>query len=219
MQNTTIKVWDLPTRLFHWSLVMLVAAAWASAEFEKLALHMLIGQGILALLIFRVLWGFVGSETARFSHFLQGKSAIFGYMKTLGTRGGTPHIGHNPLGALSVLAMLAFLLVQVATGLFSSAEILDEGPLAHLVGYETSRAIAGIHEGNFSIVLTLIGLHIAAIAFYLRWKRQNLVRPMIVGYVDVNESDFIKEPHQAAMKKAFLCATLAVITSFAIGVL
>ena len=172
-----VSIWDLPTRLFHWALAGLVGFSWWTAETHRDDLHIWSGMAVLTLLIFRILWGFVGASTARFRNFVRGPRAVFGYL-----RGEWRGIGHNPLGAISVIALLGLLIVQVGLGLISSDEDgLVEGPLALLVSARTSDWAADLHEDLFNVLLVLIGLHIAAILFYrLRGKR--LIGPMVTGH-------------------------------------
>jgi cytochrome b len=171
-----VPIWDLPTRLFHWVLAGLVAFSWWTAETHRDDLHIWSGLAILTLLIFRILWGFVGSSTARFTNFVRGPRAVFGYL-----RGEWKGIGHNPLGAISVVALLGLLIVQVSLGLISSDEDgLVEGPLAPLVSYATSDWAVDLHEDLFNVLLVFIGVHIAAILFY-RLRGKGLVGPMVTG--------------------------------------
>ena len=172
-----IAVWDLPTRLFHWTLVALIAFSWWSAEEHHADWHIWSGLAILTLLVFRLLWGLFGSSTARFRNFIRGPRAVFGYL-----RGEWQGIGHSPLGALSVVALLGFTAIQVGLGLFSSDEDgLVSGPLAHFVSLDLSEEIADLHDDFFDVLLVLIGIHVAAVLFYLVAKRNNLIRPMITG--------------------------------------
>ena len=172
-------VWDLPTRLFHWLLVALVALSWWSGENEELDLHIWSGLGVLALILFRLFWGLFGSSTARFSRFVRGPSAVRAYLRDM--RGWTA-VGHSPLGALSVIALLLVLALQVATGLFQVDEDgLVEGPLAHLVSFRTAEAMYELHEMLFNVLLVLIGLHIAALLFYRLVLGKKLVGAMITG--------------------------------------
>lgn len=180
-------VWDLPTRLFHWSLVILLGISFYTGftgGFVEMDYHMYSGYAILALVLFRILWGFVGSEHSRFARFLRGRAGIAAYLRSLRS-GSEPHIGHNPLGALSVMAMLIALLVQVGTGLFANDDILLEGPLAHLVTYETSRQLTAIHETNRWIVVGLIALHLLAVTYYQVARKHNIIQPMITGWMTV----------------------------------
>lgn len=172
------RVWDLPIRLFHWLLVALIAFSWWSVENREMEWHRWSGLGVAGLLMFRLLWGLVGSSTARFTGFLPTP----GRLKAWAVGGERPSIGHNPLGALSVLAMLLALVLQVATGLFATdVDGLESGPLSFLISFETGRQQAERHELLFNIVLGLIALHLLAIMFYALVKRRNLVRPMLTG--------------------------------------
>jgi cytochrome b len=174
-----ITIWDLPLRIFHWSLVGLVSAAIISGEVGGNALewHVTIGLAILALLLFRVLWGFAGGTHAKFSNFVPGPQRILTYLKG---RGEKP-IGHNPIGALSVIAMLLVLLLQAVTGLFSNDDILTEGPLYALVSKDTSDFLTYIHSVNQYVMYILLALHAGAIIYYRLVKREDLVRPMLTG--------------------------------------
>ena len=173
-----VRIWDGPTRLFHWSLALLIAAAWWTGEEHLLTWHYRIGLAILCLLAFRLIWGFVGSSTARFAGFVRGPRAILAYLRGAGP----PAIGHNPLGALSVLALLAMTSAVVALGLFATDEDgLDPGPLSHFVSYDAAEAAQELHETGFDLLLVLIGLHVAAILYYALVRRDNLVGPMLSG--------------------------------------
>jgi cytochrome b len=178
----TVVVWDLPTRLFHWTLVALMIAQWLTAEESStMDWHVWGGYAVLALVLFRLIWGFVGSETARFSDFVRGPDAALEYVRAL-LRGETPHyLGHNPLGAWSIVAMLVLLLVQAGTGLFANDDILIEGPLYAWVSKDTSDWLTTIHKLNFNLLLLVIAVHLSAVLFYLLVKRENLIHPMLSG--------------------------------------
>lgn len=179
--TTPVAVWDLPIRLFHWLLVGLVAACWATGEFGKLDLHMTLGTAALALLLFRLAWGVAGSATARFAGFVKGPGAILAYLRQSRSGHPPPVLGHNPLGACSVLALLALLILQGVTGLFTNDDVLTEGPLVHLVSGKASALLSTLHRAGFKLLLALIGLHVAAVLFYLLVKKDNLIRPMVTG--------------------------------------
>ena len=174
-----IRVWDLPTRAFHWLLVLCVVAAFVTVKIGGNAMvwHGRIGLAVVGLLVFRIVWGFAGSTHARFSSFVRGPAAIRAYL-----RGDWHGEGHNPLGALSVLALLGVLLALVSTGLFANDDIAFEGPLYALVGKELSDRARGIHHLFEPLVLLLVFLHVAAIAFYVRVRKETLVMPMITGW-------------------------------------
>lgn len=176
-----IKVWDLPVRLFHWLLAALILAAWVTQYLNRMDLHMWIGEWILTLLLFRVAWGFVGSDTARFARFLRSPVAGLVHLARLRRREPDREIGHNAAGGWMVLVMLALLCVQAGTGLFSNDDSDTEGPLMHLVGKDQSDWLSHIHYLNFKAIEGVIVLHILAILAYAVLKRQNLLRPMVTG--------------------------------------
>lgn len=176
-----IKVWDGPTRLFHWSLVALIIGAWVTAENGWIDWHFRCGYAILALLLFRLAWGIVGSDTARFSRFVKSPVAALAHLTHLTKREPDTEIGHNAAGGLMVLGLLALLLLQVGLGLFSTDGIFTDGPLSHLVGPDLSEKITGWHVFNFNVILAAIALHILAILTYAVLKRHDLVRPMVTG--------------------------------------
>ncbi len=179
MQEHRIKVWDLPLRLFHWLLVISVALAFATGLQGGgwMVWHGRIGLWILALLVFRLTWGIIGSTYARFGQFVRGPAAIRAYLN-----GRWHGLGHNPLGAISVLAMLGLLSLQAGTGLFATDDIAFSGTLKSLVGHQTSLWLSGVHRQAIWVLGGLILLHIAATVFYLV-RGQNLIRPMVTGYV------------------------------------
>lgn len=179
--NTRIAVWDAPTRLFHWSVVILIFVSWLSADQGYMRVHLWSGLTLLALLLFRIAWGFVGATTARFSNFLHAPSAIFGYLKALMGGNKPLHAGHNPAGGLMVMLLLAVLLAQALTGLFGNDGLKFSGPLALLVSADMSDRLTQFHSIIFNIILVLIWFHLVAIGFYFLVKGENLVAPMVTG--------------------------------------
>lgn len=176
----SVRVWDLPVRLFHWSLVVLVPAMYITAENDEWGWHLRLGMVLLALLVFRVAWGFLGTDTARFSNFVKGPGKVLSYL-----RGGyehRSHKGHNPLGALAVLALLAVVAAQVGMGLFAGDPYDGAtGPLNALVGVMTADAITETHEWFVYVVFGVIAVHVLAVGFYGAFQQQNLIGPMIGG--------------------------------------
>lgn len=199
-------VWDLPTRLFHWTLVALIAFSWWSAEEENFDWHIWSGAAVLTLLLFRLMWGLVGSSTARFANFVRGPMAIRDYLRDM--KGWRP-IGHSPLGALSVVALLGAIAIQVGLGLFSiDKDGLYEGPLAYLVSGDTSEDIADLHEDFFNVLLALIGLHVVAILFYRFVLGKKLVAPMIRGSTELDPEAEPMRPGRWWL--ALLCLVVAI---------
>jgi len=206
-------VWDLPLRLTHWLLVCTVAGAWAThyAGTQWFEWHERLGYATLVLVAFRIAWGFVGTRHARFLNFLRGPGRVAQYLRN---RGRPEPAGHSPVGALSVVAMLALLLVQAATGLFANDEIANAGPFYGWVSQQASNRITGFHETNSNLLLALLGLHLVAIAWYSFVARKPLVRAMLTGRKDVPPGESI-EGSRMALAVTILVA-LAVALALAI---
>lgn len=181
-------VWDWPTRIFHWLLVLLLGFSWWSAENHQLEWHRWSGMAILTLVVFRLLWGLFGTSTARFGEFVKGPGAVWSYLRA---RSQLPvSIGHNPLGGWSVIVMLVLLVVQVTSGLFSvDVDGIESGPLSHLVDFDQGRTAAEIHEISFNLLLAVVVLHVFAIIFYLIVRRRNLIGPMVTGFQRTAEAN------------------------------
>jgi cytochrome b len=179
----SIQVWDLPTRVFHWLLVTLVTVSFVSAKIGGawMQYHVWSGSAVLGLLMFRLAWGFAGGRHARFSTFVRGPGAVLRYTQNLLRTEAPSHLGHNPLGGWSVLAMLLALFVQAVTGLFANDDIFTEGPLYPWVGKATSDWLTHIHLLNQGVILLLVGVHVLAVLFYLIMKHENLIQPMFTG--------------------------------------
>jgi len=172
-------VWDLPMRATHWALVVAVAGCWAThyAGIEWFGWHRRFGYTVLVLAMFRIVWGFIGTRHARFASFVRGPRALVAYLR----EGARATVGHSPLGALSVVALIALLLLQAATGLFANDEIMNMGPFYGWIAPELSNRITSVHRASSDWLLVMIGLHVAAVAFYVRVRRQPLLRAMVSG--------------------------------------
>ncbi len=176
-----MKIWDAPTRLFLWAVVLLAATSYVAAVQGWTQLHFLSGYVLLALLLFRIAWGFVGSETSRFRQFLRGPAEVLRQLRTFaGPRKPDTEIGHSAAGGWLVLALLGALLVQVGSGLFARSTD-GGGPLHTRLSPEAGAWAAGLHETSFNVVLGLTALHIALIVAYAVVKRHDLVRAMVTG--------------------------------------
>jgi cytochrome b len=180
----TRLVWDLPLRLFHWLLVLSLAASWATAKagFDWRPLHMRLGYFTIGLVLFRLVWGFIGPRHARFTSFLKGPVGVWRYAR--GMAAGTMLVetaGHNPLGALMVVLMLVLLAIQTATGLFTSDDIVYAGPYNGAVSENLAKQLGHIHHVNFNFILAAVALHILAIGFYTVAKKQRLIPAMFTG--------------------------------------
>lgn len=179
-----VRVWDFPTRAFHWALALAVLGSVVSAKIGGNAMewHQRFGYGVLALLAFRLAWGLVGGRWSRFASFLFSPAAVWRYLRGRPLPGERLDVGHSPLGALSVFALLAVLLVQVGTGLVSDDEIAFVGPLNRFVSSDLALAATGWHKSNGeTLLLVLVGLHVAAIAWYALVRKTRLLPPMWHG--------------------------------------
>lgn len=200
-------VWDLPTRLFHWTLAALIGFSWWSGEQERLDWHMWSGYAILTLLLFRLLWGLFGSSTARFASFVRGPAAVLAYLR--GSKDWRA-VGHTPLGALSVVALLILTFAQVATGLFNADDDgLAEGPLAPLVSFDVADIAHDAHELIFDALLVFIVLHVAAVIFYRLFVGKKLVGAMISGKAALDPDVEPMKPGKGWVAVLCLLAALA----------
>lgn len=188
MTPVRTKIWDPLLRGFHWLLATSVIVTWLLGKFgpTTMTLHFWLGYFIIALLVFRLIWGFIGPETARFSHFVRGPGAVLNYATGMFRREPSYFYGHNPMGALAVIALLTLLAAQATTGLFVDADdYINVGPLASSVSSATRKTMLTWHHTMATLILILVVLHIAIILFYRFWKREDLVRPMITGWKKV----------------------------------
>lgn len=213
----SVLVWDLPTRLFHWSIVILFAFSWWSGEQggSWMRFHFWSGYAILALVLFRIIWGLVGSHTARFADFLKGPRAGLHHLGELLKPGKTSDIGHNPLGGWMVALLLVLLLVQTVTGLFSEDRELNAGPLSLWVSQKTSHFLTEIHETVVNILLLLIAAHVAAVFAYLIFKRDNLIGAMLTGRKQLS----LAPGQEPKMASVYLALAVLVVCAAAVIVL
>ncbi len=181
MNRKRIRLWDLPTRLFHWLLAAAVIAAIVSGQLggNLMAWHGRIGLLIIGLLVFRLVWGVLGSTYARFAQFFPTPGRLGSYL-----RGEWRGEGHNPLGALSVFALLGLLTAQAVSGLFTNDDITFTGPLFDLVDKAASNRLTGLHHLLSKLLIGLVCLHVAVIVFYSHFRKQSLLKPMITGWKD-----------------------------------
>jgi cytochrome b len=174
-------VWDAPIRLFHWLIVVLVTAAYVTWRLNWMTWHGWIGEGILALLLFRLCWGFLGGETARFSRFIAAPRSALDHLRHAFQREPDRQVGHNPAGGWMVLVLLALLVGETLSGLYVANDIADEGPLTEIVPPPVANTIQWAHAFLWDALAEAVGLHVLAIGLFAAIKGQNLVRPMITG--------------------------------------
>jgi cytochrome b len=212
-----VKVWDLPVRLFHWLLVLLFAFMFFTGKSgsDWMEWHMRAGYAILALVLFRILWGLAGSTYARFSNFLAGPSACLGFAKKLLKRTPAPYAGHNPLGGWMVLVLLLALLFQAATGLFSNDDLLSEGPLAALISKAMSDRLSTIHTWNFNLLLLLAGVHLIAVLYHAGFMKENLIGAMFTGVKHL-PANAVAGSTPARFASPWLALVLLLVAAFAV---
>jgi cytochrome b len=212
-----VRVWDPYVRAFHWLLVIGILASWITGENGWMETHYQIGLGVGWLVIFRILWGFVGSRTARFTHFIKGPGAVIDYARTMFARKPSHAFGHNAGGGLMVLVLLLVVGIQAFSGLFNSDDVLFDGPFYDDVSDSMTHLAGFMHAWLFDILLALIALHVLVIAMYFFWKRENLVRAMVVGRALLpkksGEADF------ASPLRALIVAAVAAVAPIAIYVM
>lgn len=207
MNSQRIRLWDLPTRLFHWLLVLAVIAAVVSGQIggKLMDLHGQIGLAIVGLIAFRVVWGFAGSTYARFAQFFPTPARIRIYLK-----GEWRGLGHNPLGGLSVFSLIFLLTVQVASGLFANDDIAFVGPLHELIDKSLSDRLSGIHHLVSNVLIILVILHVGAVIFHGRVKKDDLVKPMLTGWKEGASGEPARGGGMVALVVAVMIAGVAV---------
>jgi cytochrome b len=205
-----VIVWDAATRLFHWLTVALVIACYVSWRVNFMDWHAWTGEALLALVLFRLLWAFFGSETARFSSFLASPHTAAGYLASLLRREPDRQVGHNPVGGWMVLVLLVLLLAEALTGLYVVNDVADQGPLTEMVPAVVANLITDLHSYFWDALLVAAILHALAILLYAAVMRHDLVTPMITGCKRLPAET--KAPQLASLARAaFLlgCSALA----------
>ena len=217
-------VWDLPLRAFHWLLFLSIVGLWVTGKSDAdymdwltkhfdvtwMEWHFRIGYFVIGLLLFRIIWGFIGPKHARFVNFVPGPAKFFSYLGGVFKRDSKPAIGHNPMGAMMVLVLLVSVGLQAFTGLFTSDDIVWSGPYNSAVSTALADKMGAIHHENYEILLVLIGLHIAAIVYYAIWKRQRLVPAMVTGMKPAEEVPANEAIPGSQLLKALIVALLCV---------
>ena len=210
-----VLVWDLPTRLFHWSVVVLVAAAYATWRLNWMVWHAWVGDALLALVLWRILWGVCGSDSARFSRFLRSPAAAARHLAHLFRREPDRHAGHNPAGGWMVIGLLALLLVQTLSGIYVDNDVADVGPFTEVMSAPFDNAMTALHALAWKALLAAIALHVTAILVYAAVKRHNLLLPMITGRKALPES--VPTPSAAGAWRAAATLAAAAIAAAALA--
>jgi cytochrome b len=212
-ESIPVSVWDVPTRLFHWLVVALVVSSFVTGKLggNWMIYHEWCGEVILALLLFRIAWGFIGSSPSRFRTFLVGPQTVFKYALTLFQKNINYHMSHNPLGGWSVMAMLLVLFIQSGTGLFANDDIATTGPLYMWVSKAASDRLTAIHRLNHDVIILLVSIHIVAVLFHLIYKKDDLITPMITGIKRPRGNVTGSEPPQPLWLAAVTAAGAGVV--------
>jgi len=200
-------IWDLPLRIFHWSFACTILGSWYTSENkgEYIELHIQLGYVAIGLLLFRVLWGIIGPKHARFSQFIPSPRSLFSYLRKSDKYKGSP--GHNPLGALMVILMIVLITIQTMSGLFINDDVFSSGPYYGSISKGLEKVMIFLHHNTFDLMIGAIALHISAIVYYWRVKKQNLVLPMFTGKKtddQVKKSDAI--PHSKLLLAVIIAA-------------
>jgi len=205
-------IWDLPLRIFHWSFAVTILASWYTAEqgADLVEIHMKLGYFALVLIVFRLLWGLIGPKHARFSQFVPSPKTLLSYLQKSKLDKAMP--GHNPLGAMMVILMILLISVQAVSGLFINDDIFSSGPYYGSISNELEKVMSFLHHNTFDFMIVAIGLHLAAVAYYWRVKKQNLVLPMITGKKSAEQLDAVDAiPHS---KIILACVVAACCVGF-----
>ena len=210
-RESMVQAWDVPTRLFHWLLAGLIVSAALTRHFGGLELywHKLNGYMILTLLVYRVMWGFVGGSTARFRAFVRWPSVGFEYGRDMLQGHHRKYLGHNPLGGWMVVMLLLVLFFQTVTGLFSNDDALAEGPLVKLVSYDMSGYLTGLHHTGFKVILILTGIHVTVNLLYRFWMKDDLITPMVTGRKTCIQYEDEHRAQYGSIYRALVCLGLA----------
>jgi cytochrome b len=206
-------IWDLPTRLFHWLLALSLCASWITAEagFDWTETHFLLGYCSLTLILFRLVWGVVGTTHARFKEFVRGPRTVLRSIPALFSRKPSTSAGHNPIGGWSTILFITLILTQVCTGLFISDDIFYAGPYNGTISSSLAGTLASVHHTNFMVLQAAVVLHIAAIAWYAVGKKSNLVKPMISGRKILSAADGSVSIGSSRLAKAIVIFVTAVL--------
>jgi cytochrome b len=201
-----IKIWDIPTRATHWLIVVTLGTLWWTAKHDAMQWHIRAGYFLFALLLFRLYWGIVGSSTARFTEFVRGPRVVLSYARVLFKTSESNALGHNPIGGWSIVILLTLMSAEIVLGLFAvDIDGIDSGPLSHRVSFDAGRYFARMHGFFFDVLLGFVAIHIAAVLFYLFFKKTNLTATMVTGRRTITRKDEIPSDPM------FASPTLAVI--------
>lgn len=214
-----IFVWDIWVRLSHLSYPLFLLALWWTADNRNFEIHIPLAIAFSGFVSFRIAWGFWGTRTAQFKHFIRGPRGVLTYARTLLSKQKAPQpVGHNPMGGLSVLLLLGLMIAQISTGLFAvDTDGMNSGALSQFVSFKTGRLFGDYHELTFNILLGMVALHLAAITAYAVIKRQNLVTPMVTGHAAKSAHNDGRENSRSTAGRVIFSLIAALIVAGALG--
>ena len=210
--NNKIKVWDIPTRIFHWGMIVLLISLWWTADAGEMDWHQVLAYSLMIFIVFRLIWGIIGSDTSRFNHFIKHPKTVLNYMKQTKHKGVFSSVGHNPLGGYMVIFLIILVSAQLITGLFTTDEIFTEGPLYPLVSSETVALMSWLHKKVFYVMLGFTFIHVLAVVYH-GIKGDKLIGPMITGYKQVSEIGQL----ELRFKPALMALLLLVLVAGLVG--
>ncbi|MGS0673589.1 cytochrome b/b6 domain-containing protein [Shewanella sp. 30m-9] len=210
-----IKVWDLPTRVFHWGMLCLLGGLWWTADAGEMEWHQILAYGLMILIAVRLIWGLVGSDTARFSHFVYSPKTVIHYLNRTRREGISSSIGHNPVGGYMVVTLITLICIQLITGLFATDDIFTEGPLYSFVSSDTASWLTWLHKKNFDLILILAAMHVLAVGVHMI-KGDKILGAMFSGYKSLPESEITDS---SANNLAFASMLKALVLVLVVGAL
>ena len=210
-----IKVWDLPTRVFHWGMLCLLGGLWWTADAGEMEWHQILAYGLMILIAVRLIWGLVGSDTARFSHFVYSPKTVIHYLNRTRREGISSSIGHNPVGGYMVVTLITLICIQLITGLFATDDIFTEGPLYSFVSSDTASWLTWLHKKNFDLILILAAVHVLAVGVHMI-KGDKILGAMFSGYKSLPESEITDS---SANNLAFASMLKALVLVLVVGAL
>ncbi|MCL1138904.1 cytochrome b/b6 domain-containing protein [Shewanella pneumatophori] len=205
-----VKVWDLPTRVFHWGMLCLLGGLWWTADAGEMEWHQILAYGLMVLVGVRLIWGVMGSETARFSHFVRSPKTVISYLGETRREGISASIGHNPVGGYMVITLITLVCIQLISGLFATDEIFTEGPLYSLVSSDTASWLTWLHKKNFDLILVLAAVHVLAVVVHMV-KGDKILGAMFSGYKKLPASKLGEHTGELTFVSILKAAILAVV--------
>ncbi|WP_299802156.1 cytochrome b/b6 domain-containing protein [uncultured Shewanella sp.] len=210
-----VKVWDIPTRIFHWGMLCLLGGLWWTADAGEMEWHQILAYALMVLVAVRLIWGIIGSDTARFSHFVHSPKTVINYLGKTRREGISSSIGHNPVGGYMVITLITLICVQLISGLFATDEIFTEGPLYSFVSSDTASWLTWLHKKNFDLILVLATVHVFAVGVHMM-KGDKILGAMFSGYKKLPKSKLVESNIEELTFASFF---KAIVLAMVVGVL